>query len=76
MVEEPILYLLAYSLIKFVEWEWVSDGYRLSFEVDKIPVGEGLGSEASWLRYHFTLGIRFVGWEWVSDAYRLSFEVD
>jgi hypothetical protein len=34
MVEEPILHLLAHSLIRFVGWEWVSDGYRLSFEVD------------------------------------------
>jgi hypothetical protein len=34
MVEEPILYLLAHSLIRFVGWEWISNGCRLSFEVD------------------------------------------
>jgi hypothetical protein len=33
-MEEPILYLLAPSFIRFVCWDWISDGYRLSFEVD------------------------------------------
>jgi hypothetical protein len=30
MGEGPILYLLAHNLVRFVGWEWVSDGYRLS----------------------------------------------
>jgi hypothetical protein len=35
VVEEPIMYLLAPSLRRFVGWEWISDGYRLSFEMAK-----------------------------------------